>query len=117
MNSVDLALEEFFHRLAHELNILAETGALIERSVCACIQSGRFDDQGVREMQALDHMLQHLAALRDFLVAAGGESTGEPRVNIVAALDQVPLAEVRARLAAAPGSAMAVPPPRRVELF
>jgi hypothetical protein len=73
--------------------------ARLELSLCVMTATGDLDDERVRDLQQLDLMHQHLAALRDFLNEVSRHATENDRVNLMSALDRVLLSELRGRLA------------------
>jgi hypothetical protein len=93
------AVGEVHRRVEAELERLRLIGLEIEQSLCNAADGWSIDDQRVRDLQQLDSLLQHLAALRDFLGALSAPLCA--RVDLRAPLSRVPLEALRARLAGA----------------
>lgn len=89
---------DVFAALAEELERARSLGLRVEGAICAIAVRSSIDDAVVCELQQLDAVLQHVAALRDFAaeLARQGEAIGV--VAIASALDRVTLGEVRTRL-------------------
>lgn len=87
---------EVHRRVEAELERLRLIGLEIEQSLCNAADGWSIDDQRVRDLQQLDYLLQHLAALRDFLGALSAPVAA--RVDLKAPLSRVPLEALRARL-------------------
>ncbi len=84
--------------LANELEHARVLGLRVEGAICAIAVRSAIDSSLVAELQQLDAMLQHLAALRDFVARLALEAPAHPVVDISSALERITLAEVRARL-------------------
>lgn len=85
-------------RLALELELIRQIGMRLEQSLCNAADAWGIDDERVRDLQQLDHLTQHAAALRDFLsIVSEGEGSTESGLD--AALERIKLGDVRARLA------------------
>jgi hypothetical protein len=95
------AIGDICRRVAMEIELLRNMAARLELSLCVMTVTRELDDERVRDLQQLDFMHQHLAALRDFLNEISRQATAHDRVNPMAALDRVPLSELRGRLAGA----------------
>jgi|CXWL01.1.fsa_nt_gi hypothetical protein len=89
-------LAEVLGALAQELESARSTGMRVEAAFCAHAVNSQLDGSVIRDMQQLDGVLQHLAALRDFVAALATDAHGE--ACIAAALERVSLGDVRARL-------------------
>jgi hypothetical protein len=95
-----IAIRDLCRRLALELETLRQIGMRLEQ--CACAGEGGLDIARVRELQQFDILLQHLAALRDFLTKLPDFVSVDMVVDATAALNRVLLADLRQRLAGAP---------------
>lgn len=88
--------------LAYELEHVRIVGMRVEAAFCAHAVRATLDISVIRDMQQLDGVLQHLAALRDFVTTLSQDIRGE--APIIAALDRVFLGDVRARLSGGRGA-------------
>jgi hypothetical protein len=89
---------DMLYALAEELERARVLGLRVEGAICAIAVRSSLDGAVVGELQQLDAVLQHIAALRDFvgeLARQGGELGA---LDTAHALDRVTLAEVRTRL-------------------
>jgi hypothetical protein len=89
---------EICGRVALEIELVRNMAARLELSLCVMTASGSIDEERVRDLQQIDLMQQHLAALRDFL----GELSKLPNVRgpieLVSALDRVLIDDLKRRL-------------------
>lgn len=90
-------LAELYPRIARELELARQTAMQVEQSLCRAADSWSIDDARVRDLQQLDHLIQHLAAMRDFVFALCQQGQGV-RVDAADALARVTLSDVRSRL-------------------
>lgn len=88
---------ELYLRLARELELLRQRAAHLEQTLCAASLS-RFGEGSVRELQDIDHILQHLGALRDFLSALATTAPSVGAIELTSALARIRLAELQRRL-------------------
>jgi len=93
-------LGDVHRRISEEIERLRVMGLDIETSLLRSADDWSIDESHVRELQQLDSLLQHLAALRDFVASLVPNAAGQ--VDLVAALRRVPLEALRARLAGTP---------------
>lgn len=84
-------------RVAFELELIRQIGARIEQSLCNAADGWRLDDERARELQHLDHLIQHLSALRDFVSALAHQVKGVS-VDPTDALEKILLSALKARL-------------------
>lgn len=89
---------DVFSVLAEELERARALGLRVEGAICAIAVRSSIDGAVVSELQQLDAVLQHMAALRDFAaeVARGAGAGGA--VPTRSALERITLGDVRARL-------------------
>jgi len=88
---------DVFSALGEELERARSLGLRVEGAICAIAVRSSIDGAVVSELQQLDTVLQHIAALRDFVTELARQ--GAPAsVATASALDRVTLAEVRTRL-------------------
>lgn len=90
---------EIFLLLAEELERARVLGLRIEGAICSIAVRTELDAGLVSELQQLDAVLQHIAALRDYAAEVSRCSAHLPKVATESALDRVTLNEVRTRLA------------------
>jgi hypothetical protein len=100
--------------LASELERARILGLRVEGAICAIAVRSAIDPQMIQELQQLDAMLQHLAALRDFTAMLAEQDASAGRLVTAPALDRITLAEVRMRLA---GSYIEDDPSERWEML
>lgn len=93
---------DVFVALAAELECVRALGLRVEGAICAIAVRSAIDGAVVAELQQLDAVLQHIAALRDFAGELSRQCDGAPKISLTAALDRITLAEVRARLSGEP---------------
>ena len=91
-------VRDVFSSLAEELERARSLGLRVEGAICAIAIRSSIDAAVVCELQQLDAVLQHIAALRDFAAELGKHANGADKVAIAAALDRITLGEVRVRL-------------------
>jgi hypothetical protein len=85
--------------LASELERSRVVGMRIEGVICSlAVREGLASDV-IGELQSYDALLQHIAALRDFAHALAEVAGREHTIPCRHALDQITLADCRARLA------------------
>ncbi len=84
--------------LAEELERARALGLRIEGAICAIAVRSQIDGALVSELQHLDAVLQHIAALRDYTAELSRRCDREQMVVTESALDRITLGEVRARL-------------------
>ena len=92
------ALGEMCARLALEIELLRLIGVRIEQSLCASTAALGLDSERVRDLQQLDLLMQHLAALRDFMGALSSLPETATPLDARAALERITLAEMKNRL-------------------
>lgn len=85
--------------LGQELERIRVLGLRVEQTICAIAVKSALDIALIAELQHLDAVLQHVAALRDFTEQMSLQCEDTVEVDIATALDRVTLADVRARLA------------------
>lgn len=85
--------------LGQELERIRVLGLRVEQTICAIAVRSALDPALIAELQHLDAVLQHVAALRDFSEQVALQCDDQTPVDIAEALDRVTLADVRARLA------------------
>lgn len=91
-------VRDVFAALAEELERARVTGLRVEGAICAMAIRSSLDGSVVSELQQLDAVLQHIAALRDFAAELARQGDPTHRVATAAAIDRVTLGEVRVRL-------------------
>lgn len=92
------AVRDVFSALAEELERARSLGLRVEGAICAIAVRSSIDGSVVSELQQLDAVLQHIAALRDFASELARNSIGAGEVATASALERVTLGEVRVRL-------------------
>ncbi len=107
------SLADVCARLARELEFVRQSGAGLEQCLCNAADSWGLDSERVRELQQLDQMIQHLAALRDFTAAMARALDDARDVDLADAFERITLSAVKARLAGADGA----PAAGSVEMF
>lgn len=85
--------------LSQELERIRVLGLRVEQTICAIAVRSAIDGAVVAELQHLDALIQHIAALRDFAEQVAVECSDDARIDLEAALERVTLADVRRRLA------------------
>lgn len=90
---------DVFLMLAEELEHTRSLGLRIEGAICAIAIRSSIDDALVSELQHLDAVLQHIAALRDYMAELSKQCGPDQSVETSSALDRITLADVRSRLA------------------
>jgi len=85
--------------LSQELERVRVLGLRVEQTICAIAVRSAIDGAVVAELQHLDALIQHIAALRDFSEQVAVECSDDARIDLEAALERVTLADVRRRLA------------------
>jgi hypothetical protein len=93
-------LAAIFRSVARELELARQIGMRIEQSLCGAADAWAVDNGRVRDLQELDGLIQRLAALRD-LFGAADAAQQDPSLAFQAALQHIPLEEMRARLSGA----------------
>ena len=89
---------DVFSSLAEELERARSLGLRVEGAICAIAVRSSIDNAVVCELQQLDAVLQHIAALRDFVAELARQGGTLGSAATASALDRVTLAEVRTRL-------------------
>lgn len=89
---------DVFSGLAEELERARCLGLRVEGAICAIAIRSSIDASVVSELQQLDAILQHMAALRDFAAELANQSDSTYKVAVASALDRITLGEVRIRL-------------------
>jgi|CXWL01.1.fsa_nt_gi hypothetical protein len=92
-------VREVFSALADELERARSLGLRVEGAICAIAVRSSIDGAVVSELQQLDAVLQHIAALRDFAAEIAKRYASAETIALASALERVTLGEVRARLA------------------
>lgn len=92
-------LGDVLETLADELEQLRCLGLRVENAICQIVVRAAIDPAVVAELQQLDMVLQQLGALRSYTAQVAQECDTKGDISVRAALDQVTLAELRARLA------------------
>ncbi len=90
---------ELVSRIATEIELLRLVSERLERSVCVRTEENLRDPAALSEIQQFDFLLQHLAALRDFLAELARVSNADWRINPTLALNNVALEALKRRLA------------------
>lgn len=85
--------------LGQELERVRVLGLRVEQTICAIAVRSSIDSAVIAELQHLDAVIQHVAALRDFSEQLALQCDDAVHVDIAPALERVTLAEVRGRLA------------------
>ncbi|GAM96589.1 hypothetical protein U91I_00208 [alpha proteobacterium U9-1i] len=93
-----VTIGELCRRLAVEMEATRAMGLHIEGSLCAVAVRPEFASERLHDLQMLDVMLQHLAAMRDVLSAVHSQAAPEACVSLQAVLERVTLGDLRARL-------------------
>ncbi len=89
---------EICRRVALEIELVRNMAARLELSLCAMTAGVGIDEERVRDLQQLDVMQQHLAALRDFLSELSMLPAARGPIELVSALDRVLIDDLRRRL-------------------
>lgn len=98
-NTADtVTIGELCRRLAVEMEATRAMGLHIEGSLCSLTVKQENAGERLLDLQMLDVMLQHLAAMRDVLTAVHNHATPEALVSLGTILDRVTLGDLRARL-------------------
>lgn len=92
------AVSDVLSLLAGELEHVRVLGARVEVAICEIAVRSSIDGRIVSELQHLDAILQHIAALRDFVSELSARCDVAHGVATDTALARITLAEVRARL-------------------
>lgn len=92
-------LGDVLETLADELEQLRCLGLRVENAICQIVVRAAIDPAVVAELQQLDMVLQQLGALRSYTAQVAQECDTKGDISVHAALGQVTLAELRARLA------------------
>ncbi len=92
---------DVFYALAEELERARVLGLRVEGAICAIAVRSALDGDVVGELQQLDAVLQHIAALRDYVAELARQGGELGAVGTASALDRITLAEVRTRLGGA----------------
>lgn len=90
---------DVFTSLGQELERIRVLGLRVEQTICAIAVNSSIDTALIAELQQLDAILQHIAALRDFSEQVALECDDDVLVDVSQALDRITLADVRTRLA------------------
>jgi hypothetical protein len=90
---------DVFSALAEELERARSLGLRVEGAICAIAIRSSIDSAVVSELQQLDAVLQHIAALRDFAAELARNADPSHAVAASTAIDRITLGEVRQRLA------------------
>lgn len=98
IESQDMAVADVFEALAVELQHARAVGLRVEEAICSLAAATNLDVCVVQELQRLDMVLQHLAALQDFAAELGVKAIDAGAVPVSGALSRVTLADVKARL-------------------
>jgi len=93
-----VTIGELCRRLAVEMEATRAMGLHIEGSLCALTVKPENSGERLLDLQMLDVMLQHLAAMRDVLTAVHNHAAPEALVSLGTILDRVTLGDLRARL-------------------
>ncbi len=91
-------VRDVFSALAEELERARSLGLRVEGAICAIAVRSSIDGSVVGELQQLDAVLQHIAALRDFAAEIAARADGGGAVPTQSAIDRITLGEVRMRL-------------------
>lgn len=92
-------VREVLSLLADELERARTLGLRVEGAICAIAVRSSIDGAVVAELQQLDAVLQHIAALRDFVAETARLAQDGAEVATQSALARITLGDVRARLA------------------
>jgi hypothetical protein len=92
-------VRDVFSLLADELERARTLGLRVEGAICAIAVRSSIDGAVVAELQQLDAVLQHIAALRDFVAETARQVQDGSEVATQSALARITLGDVRARLA------------------
>lgn len=84
--------------LAEELERARTLGLRIEGAMCSIAVRSSIDGAVVSELQQLDAVLQHIAALRDFAAELSKQCDRSAVAPIGSSLDRITLGDVRTRL-------------------
>ena len=91
-------LADALARTSQELERIRVLGLRVEQTICAIAVRSAIDSAVVAELQHLDALIQHVAALRDFTEQVAVECSDDVSIDLAAALERVTLADVRRRL-------------------
>lgn len=89
-------MAEILDAIARELEHARGVGTRLEAAFCSHAVRSTLDGAVIQDMQQLDGMIQHLAALRDFVSTLAKTATGS--ASTATALERILLGDVRARL-------------------
>ena len=93
------SIREVLASLAGELEHARTLGLRVEGAICAIAVRSSIDGSIVSELQHLDAIIQHIAALRDYAAELARQCDPSSCVATQSALERITLGEVRARLA------------------
>lgn len=93
-----VALSRVLTDIASELERARAIGMRVERAACVLALKFGADAELVHDLQQLDEMLQHVAAMRDLLEALSHLHAELPAGRVAAAIDRISLSAVRGRL-------------------
>lgn len=96
---IPVRLADTLSVLGQELERVRVLGLRVEQTICAIAVRSSIDSAVIAELQHLDAVIQHIAALRDFSEQLALQCDDAVQVDIAPALERVTLAEVRSRLA------------------
>ncbi|MEQ1617095.1 MAG: hypothetical protein ABL883_01975 [Terricaulis sp.] len=91
-------VRDVFSLLADELERARTLGLRVEGAICAIAVRSSIDGAVVAELQQLDAVLQHIAALRDFAAEAARQAQVDQSIATQSALARITLGDVRSRL-------------------
>jgi hypothetical protein len=91
-------LADALARTSQELERIRVLGLRVEQTICAIAVRAAIDSAVVAELQHLDALIQHVAALRDFTEQVAVECSDDVSIDLAAALERITLADVRRRL-------------------
>jgi hypothetical protein len=94
----EVTIGELCRRLAVEMEATRAMGLHIEGSLCSLTVKAENASERLLDLQMLDVMLQHLAAMRDVLTAVHSHASPDVLVSLGAILNRVTLGDLRARL-------------------
>lgn len=96
---VTMTLGHALDGIASELERVRVLGMRIEGVICSLALRDSLAPDAIGDLQSFDALLQYIAALRDFSRTLADAAGREHAIECQRALDQITLADCRARLA------------------
>lgn len=91
-------LPDVLRACADEMALLAKLGLKLEQTLSSLAPMLQARDALVEEMQGLDRLVQHAAALHALLLSAASSAPADTRLDMESAIDAIALDEMSMRL-------------------